>query len=85
MASPGQGLVRYCLKFLGRMIPQGDIEEGAPYNGLYRVYIGFILGLYRDNGKENGNYYIIIGRKDTCFERIAFEYGSYDGLANVVL
>ena len=20
-----------------------------------------ILGLYRDNGKENGNYYIIIG------------------------
>ena len=24
--------------------------------GLYRYYIGF----YRDNGKENGNYYIII-------------------------
>ena len=25
--------------------------------------LGFwvILGLYRDNGKENGNYYIIIG------------------------
>ena len=29
-------------------------------NGLYRVYIGIILGLYRDNGNENGNYYIII-------------------------
>ena len=26
---------------------------------LYRGYIGDILGLYRDNGKENGNYYII--------------------------
>ena len=21
----------------------------------------YVLGLYRDNGKENGNYYIIIG------------------------
>ena len=26
---------------------------------LYRDFIGDILGLYRDNGKENGNYYII--------------------------
>ena len=29
--------------------------------GLYRGYIGYILGFYRDyigdNGKENGNYY----------------------------
>ena len=24
----------------------------------YRDYMGLILGLYRDNGKENGNYYI---------------------------
>ena len=23
--------------------------------------IGYILGLYRDNGKENGNNYFIIG------------------------
>ena len=23
-----------------------------------RVYIGIIYGLYRDNGKENGNYYL---------------------------
>ena len=27
----------------------------------YKGYIGNILGLYRDNGKENGNYYIITG------------------------
>ena len=24
-----------------------------------RVIIGYILGLYRDNGKENGNYSIV--------------------------
>ena len=29
---------------------------GNGYNGLYRGYIGVVLGLYRDNGKENGNY-----------------------------
>ena len=27
------------------------------------IIMGFILGFYRDNGKENGNYYIIIGVK----------------------
>ena len=27
----------------------------------YIGIIGYILGLYGDNGKENGNYYIIIG------------------------
>ena len=26
-----------------------------------RDYMGFILGLYWDNGKENGNYYSILG------------------------
>ena len=30
------------------------------YNGVYSRYIGviigYILGLYRDNGKENGSY-----------------------------
>ena len=31
-------------------------ENGNYYNGLYRSYIGVILGLYRDNGKENRNY-----------------------------
>ena len=25
--------------------------------GLYRGYIWIMLGLYKDNGKENGNYY----------------------------
>ena len=25
--------------------------------GLYRGYIGVMLGLYRGNGRENGNYY----------------------------
>ena len=24
-------------------------------------YIGYILGLYRNNGKENGNYYLVEG------------------------
>ena len=24
----------------------------------YMGVIGYILGLYRDNGKENGNYYL---------------------------
>ena len=27
----------------------------------YRVYVGVYIGLYWDNGKENGNYYSIIG------------------------
>ena len=26
--------------------------------GLYRGYIGVISGLYKDNGKEDGNYYL---------------------------
>ena len=26
-------------------------------NGNYYIIIGYISGLYRDNGKENGNYY----------------------------
>ena len=27
--------------------------------GLYKGYIGVIQGLYWDNGKESGNYYIV--------------------------
>ena len=27
-------------------------------NGSYYSILGYILGLYRDNGKENGNYYL---------------------------
>ena len=30
---------------------------------LYWDNIGVILGLYRDNGKENGNYYSMLGVK----------------------
>ena len=40
------------------------METPGPFKGIYRVilglylaYIGVILGLYRDDGKENGNYY----------------------------
>ena len=29
----------------------------------YRDYIGVIMGLYWDNGKENGNYYLGPGAK----------------------
>ena len=28
---------------------------------LYRGYIGILLGLYRDNGKDNGSYYLWLG------------------------
>ena len=28
---------------------------------VYWAYIGVMLELYRDNGKENGNYYTILG------------------------
>ena len=37
------------------------MEATKGYIRLYRDYIGIIgymLGLYRDNGKENGNYYL---------------------------
>ena len=33
------------------------METLGPLKGVYRDYIGVILGLYWDNGKENGNYY----------------------------
>ena len=26
--------------------------------GYIGIIMGYILGLYRDNGKENGNYYV---------------------------
>ena len=28
---------------------------------MYYIITGFILGLYWDNGKENGNYYSLLG------------------------
>ena len=37
------------------------METLGPLKGVYRDSIGVILGLYRENGKENGNYYSILG------------------------
>ena len=31
------------------------------YRGYIWVILGFILGFYRDNGKENGSYYLGLG------------------------
>ena len=36
---------------------QGILNTGNDYIGLYWAHIGHILGLYRDNGKENGSNY----------------------------
>ena len=38
-------------------IMEKKMETLGPFKRIYRV----IWGLYRDNGKENGNYHIIIG------------------------
>ena len=27
---------------------------------VYRIHLGLILGLYRDNGKENEKYYLVL-------------------------
>ena len=35
----------------------GIMEKKMETTALYRDYTGDILGLYRDNGKENGNCY----------------------------
>ena len=37
---------------------RGTIYSYRGRLGLYRGYIVVILGIYRDNGKENGNYYL---------------------------
>ena len=34
------------------------METLGPFKGRYEDYIGVILGLYRNNGKENRNYYL---------------------------
>ena len=34
------------------------METLGPFKGVYGDYIRVTLGLYRDNGKENGNYYL---------------------------
>ena len=40
--------------------PQGGKGQVDTLSGLYRDYrvYTYILGLYRENGKENGNYYL---------------------------
>ena len=37
----------------------GIMEKKMETTIVFRGYIGVILGLYWDNGKENGNYYSI--------------------------
>ena len=44
--------------YIGRNIQDWAGWAGDAY---YQCNIRAILGLYRDNGKENGNYYSIIG------------------------
>ena len=38
-------------------IMEKKMETLGPFKGIYRDYIGVRLGLYRDNGRENGNHY----------------------------
>ena len=36
--------------------------------GLYEGYMRIVLGLYKDDGKESGNYYFLItGHSSGCF------------------
>ena len=44
-------------------------------------YIRYIVGSYRDNGKETGNYYIIIGY--VTFKQI--EHMGYMGIFSIIL
>ena len=47
-------------------------------------YMGYMLGLYRDNGKENGNYYIIIEYTLGLYWENGKENGNYyNGLYRV--
>ena len=44
-------------------------EVSGPLTGIpHCCEWGLYWGFYRDNGKENGNYYIIIGVKSVCCE-----------------
>ena len=39
----------------------GGCQNSGPFLGALSIgIIGTILGLYEDNGKENGNYYIVV-------------------------
>ena len=60
------GLYRGCRAYIwGSMgIMEKKMETLGPFKGICRVLWGFIggyiLGLYGDNGKENGNHYNLI-------------------------
>ena len=52
-----RGDLSRCLAgFRGRMA-----VPSSPRSAYIYIYIRVILGLYWDNGKENGNYYDMIG------------------------
>ena len=46
------------MSLLGTIV---STNKNTNYSGANPDNIRAILGLYRDNGKENGNYYSIIG------------------------
>ena len=50
----------------------------------YVGIIGYILGLYRENGKENGNYYIIIGLYREIFG-LYWENGKENGNYYIII
>ena len=33
------------------------METLGPFKGIFRVILGYILGLYSDKGKDTGNHY----------------------------
>ena len=42
----------------GLCITGSDPDTNVDPIGFYRVLLGVIWGIYRDNGKEHGNYYL---------------------------
>ena len=38
--------------------PASALSEARELLGRVHIIIGYILGLYRNNGKEDGNYYL---------------------------
>ena len=51
----------------------------------YNIIIGYILGLYRDNGKENGNYYIIVVFRVSGLGRAAQGYHRIKRIMDTVI
>ena len=72
LAPPDQELVRrdvigyIAVDFVSVLQKDGSYQPFGLYwddekNGNYHIIIGYILALYRHNGRENGNNYIRIG------------------------